>query len=81
MIDVFPFLLLPVWFTSGCLLLWVMRPTFRYDFPGAQQGELSTTAGEVLDMLEDDGSGWVLAGRRDGSGRQGFVPATYIQKM
>ena len=42
-------------FTSGCLLLCVMCPTCRYDFPGAQQAELSTTAGEVLDMLEDDG--------------------------
>jgi len=52
-----------------------------YAFPGAQQGEIAVAEGETLDMIEDDGSGWVLAGKRDGSGRQGFVPATYIQKL
>lgn len=47
-----------------------------YAFPGAQQGEIAVAEGETLDMIEDDGSGWVLAGKRDGSGRQGFVRAS-----
>ena len=38
-----------------------------YDFPGTNDGELRVSATEVLVVLEDDGSGWVLCQRKDGT--------------
>jgi hypothetical protein len=34
-----------------------------YDFPGTNAGELGVSANEILQLVEDDGSGWVLCQR------------------
>lgn len=50
-----------------------------YDFPGTNQGELAVTANEVMLLMENDGSGWVLVARPDGA--SGYVPESYVQGM
>lgn len=47
-----------------------------YDFAGTNEGELQCFAGEILNILSNDGSGWVLASKNDGT--QGYVPESYI---
>ncbi len=47
-----------------------------YAFPGTNPGELAVAEGDVLNVHEDDGSGWV---RASVGGKEGYVPASYIQ--
>jgi len=55
------------------------RIQIMYDFAGSNQGELPVVAGEVVFLMQDDGSGWALAAKSDGS--QGYVPSTYYQVL
>lgn len=50
-----------------------------YDFPGTNEGELPCSANEWLSLVSNDGSGWILASKSDGT--QGYVPSTYIDGM
>lgn len=51
----------------------------KYDFTAAGPGELSVSAGEVLDLVDnDDGSGWV---KLAGPGGTGLVPASYVDVL
>eukprot|EP00039_Didymoeca_costata_P008112 m.108195 g.108195 ORF g.108195 m.108195 type:complete len:372 (+) comp13954_c0_seq1:86-1201(+) len=51
-----------------------------YDFAGSNDGELGASANEVLNLLTDDGSGWILVAKPD-TLQQGYVPSTYIEKI
>jgi len=48
-----------------------------YDFAGTNEGELPVRANEMIFLVENDGSGWALAARPNGT--QGYVPASYYQ--
>eukprot|EP00054_Salpingoeca_dolichothecata_P021623 m.138878 g.138878 ORF g.138878 m.138878 type:complete len:396 (-) comp24051_c1_seq1:87-1274(-) len=48
-----------------------------YAFPGTNEGELSAQENELLALVENDGSGWVLVAKADGS--RGYVPESYIE--
>ena len=50
-----------------------------YDFAGTNPGELPCNATDVLIVLEDDGSGWVLCQKKDTT--QGYVPSSYLQNV
>lgn len=50
-----------------------------YDFPGTNAGELGVSAGEVITVEQDSGNGWSLG--KNASGKTGWVPTTYIQKV
>eukprot|EP01137_Pigoraptor_chileana_P019250 Opistho-2@80013 len=47
-----------------------------YDFSSANEGEMTVYAGEVLAVVERDGSGWVRTMRGE---ETGYVPETYIE--
>lgn len=47
-----------------------------YEFAGSNDNELAAPEGAVVEVLLDDGSGWVHA-RRDGV--EGYVPKSYLQ--
>eukprot|EP01147_Barroeca_monosierra_P000312 gene312-3681_t len=47
-----------------------------YPFPGTNDGELPLEAGERVELLEDDGSGWARILKHD---QQGYVPRAYLQ--
>ncbi|GAA5954052.1 hypothetical protein JCM8115_003293 [Rhodotorula mucilaginosa] len=53
--------------------------TLLYDFTASSELELSVGAGEVVEVLEpEDASGWIKV-RLAGDGREGLVPANYMQ--
>lgn len=47
-----------------------------YDFSGQAEGELNVREGDMVELVEDDGSGWVRC-RIDGV--EGYVPQSYVQ--
>lgn len=50
-----------------------------YDYSPTDEGGLHATANEYLGIVSNDGSGWVLAMKQDGT--QGYVPASYLEGM
>jgi uncharacterized protein YaiE (UPF0345 family) len=48
----------------------------RYSFDATHPSELSVHAGQQLEILSDEDDSWWLA--RDGQGRRGVIPATYV---
>ena len=54
-----------------------MQTRILFDYQ-AEDGSISAVANEVLGVIENDGSGWVLVIKSDGV--QGYVPATYLQE-
>ncbi|OLL23196.1 Protein BZZ1 [Neolecta irregularis DAH-3] len=56
----------------------ITKAKVLFEYEGNSNDELSVKEGEEITVLEDDdGSGWVEA--RSQSGKQGIVPATYIE--
>lgn len=49
-----------------------------YAFPGTNPGELPIQEGEMLTQIENDGSGWVLVAKADGT--RGYAPESYIAR-
>lgn len=56
--------------TSAC--------TATGDFIKQDEGELSITQGEELDVLIKDDSGWWFVRRKDQLDDQGWIPASYV---
>ena len=50
--------------------------TAIYDFDGVNDGEVPLVGGEKVQVVEDDGSGWLLVINE--AGDQGYAPSTYI---
>ncbi|KAL1413415.1 Protein BZZ1 [Vanrija albida] len=49
-----------------------------YSYPSAGGPEISVSSGEVVRVVEDDGSGWVKVRRGLQTGDEGLVPRTYV---
>eukprot|EP00730_Choanoeca_flexa_P017225 TRINITY_DN8265_c0_g1_i1.p1 TRINITY_DN8265_c0_g1~~TRINITY_DN8265_c0_g1_i1.p1 ORF type:complete len:356 (+),score=54.28 TRINITY_DN8265_c0_g1_i1:422-1489(+) len=50
-----------------------------YDFAGTNDGELPSSANEMVFLMQDDGSGWALVAKSDGT--QGYIPSSYYQRV
>ncbi|XP_065197505.1 cdc42-interacting protein 4 homolog [Sycon ciliatum] len=49
--------------------------TVLYDFQATSGSELSVSVGETLELVQDDGSGWISVRRGDA---QGYIPLSYV---
>jgi len=56
-----------------------IRYRVMYSFPGSNPGEIPLAEGEMLTQIENDGSGWVLVAKVDGS--RGYAPESYIARV
>ncbi|KXZ43569.1 hypothetical protein GPECTOR_87g432 [Gonium pectorale] len=50
-----------------------------YEFVAEMEGELSVAAGEALELLGPEVDGWYSARAAGDPGRQGLIPASYVQ--
>ena len=56
-----------------------MSVVAAYNFEADSEGEITISAGETLEIIEDDGSGWVKV--RNSSGKEGLVPGNYVNSQ
>lgn len=57
------------------------EPTYKamYEFNGQTESELSLKKDEIILILKNEGNGWWLGKRKDGS-QSGWVPSAYIEE-
>lgn len=56
-----------------------IRAQALYPYTPSSDGELAVKGGDVLDIIENDGSGWLHVIHADG--REGYVPQSYVQML
>lgn len=52
-----------------------------FDYAVTEAEDLAVSEGETVDLLERISDDWWKARAKDGSGREGIVPATYIKVL